>query len=245
MTAVFDQLSEQYDALWSNTAIGRNQRAAVWRWVDPLFQPGDRILDMGCGTGKDAEHFIASGIEVYGIDASAGMVRAARARGVTARTLGIEAMEELRDAFDGAFSNFGALNCIADLEPVARALARLIRPHGYVAICLAGRCCAWEALYYLRHLRLGKAFRRWSPGGSRASIGVHVYYPTVHDLAGLFRRDFRLIRWCGIGLCTPPSYVGGLSGRALDWFAAADHRLAHLPGLRMFADHRLLIFERI
>jgi SAM-dependent methyltransferase len=245
MTAVFDQLAEQYDALWSDTAIGRNQRAAVWRWVDPLFQQGDRILDMGCGTGTDAEHFMARGIEVCGIDVSAGMVRVARARGIPARTLAIEAIGELPDVFDGALSNFGALNCVADLEPVAHALGRLIRPHGYVAICLAGRCCAWEALYYLWRLRPRKAFRRWSPGGSRASVGVRVYYPWVHDLAALFRRDFRLIRWCGIGLCTPPSYVGGLSERAIDWFAAADHRLAHVPGLRMFADHRLLVFQRI
>src|SRR3981189_1473997 len=105
MTAVFDQLSEQYDALWSDTAIGRNQRAAVWRWVDPLFQQGDRILDMGCGTGTDAEHFMTRGIEVCGIDASAGMVRVACARGITAQTLAIEAMEALPDSFDGALSN--------------------------------------------------------------------------------------------------------------------------------------------
>src|SRR5579872_400604 len=90
MTAVFDQLAEQYDALWSDTAIGRNQRAAVWRWVDPLFQRGDRILDMGCGTGRDAEHFVARGVEVFGIDASAGMVQVATARGIPARRLAIE-----------------------------------------------------------------------------------------------------------------------------------------------------------
>jgi ubiquinone/menaquinone biosynthesis C-methylase UbiE len=245
MTAVFDQLAERYDALWSDTAIGRNQRAAVWRWVDPLLQPGNRILDLGCGTGKDAEHFMARGIEVYGIDASAGMVRVARARGIPARTLAIEAIEELSDSFDGAISDFGALNCIADLKPVARALGRLIRPRGYVAICVAGRCCAWEALYYLRRLSFRKAFRRWRSGGSRASIGVQVYYPSVRDLAGLFRQDFRLIRWCGIGLCTPPSYVGGISERALDWFSRADHRLAHLPVLRALTDHRLLVFQRI
>jgi ubiquinone/menaquinone biosynthesis C-methylase UbiE len=245
MTAVFDQLANRYDALWSDTAIGRNQRAAVWRWVDPLFQPGDRILDMGCGTGKDAEHFMARGVEVLGIDASAGMVRVARARGIPARMLPIEAIEELSDSFDGAISDFGALNCIADLQPVARALGRLIRPRGYVAICAAGRCCAWEALYYLRRLRPRKAFRRWSSGGSLASIGVRVYYPSIPDLASLFRRDFRLIRWCGIGLCTPPSYVGGVPERAMDWFAAADHRLAHVPVLRALADHRLLVFQRI
>ncbi len=245
MTAVFDQLAERYDALWSDTAIGRNQRAAVWRWVDPLFQPDERILDLGCGTGRDAEHFMARGMEVEGIDASSGMVRIARARGIPARTLPIEAIGEMTDSFDGALSNFGALNCVADLGPVARALGRLIRPRGYVAICVAGRCCAWETLYYLRRLRPRKAFRRWSPGGSRASLGVQVHYPSTGKLARVFRRDFRLVRWCGIGLFTPPSYVSGLPESAMNWCAAADHRLAHLPVLRALADHRLLVFQRL
>jgi SAM-dependent methyltransferase len=243
--AVFDMLAERYDTLWSDSAIGRKQRAAVWCWVDPLFQSGDRILDMGCGTGTDAEHFMARGIEVCGVDASTEMVRVARARGVPARKLAIEAIEELSDRFDGALSNFGALNCVSNLEPVARALGRLIRPHGYVAICLAGRCCAWEALHYLRRFRPEKAFRRWNPAGARASIGVRVYYPSVRCLVRAFQRDFRLIRWCGIGLCVPPSYVSGISEQAMERLAAADHRLAHVPVLRALADHRLLVFQRI
>ena len=136
--AAFDQLAERYDTLWSETAIGRAQRAAVWRRIDLLFQAGDRVLDVGCGTGVDAIHLMERGVRVYAIDASREMARMARARGVDARQLAAEALEELTGEFDGAFSNFGAMNCVSDLEEVARALGRLVRVGGYAAICLAG-----------------------------------------------------------------------------------------------------------
>jgi ubiquinone/menaquinone biosynthesis C-methylase UbiE len=241
----FDQVAEQYDATWSETAIGRAQREAFWREVDPLFTAGDRILDVGCGTGIDALHFESLGIGVYAIDASAEMVRIARSRGVNAwqQAFPCGPRPSRSARFDGAFANFGALNCIANLLPVSDALARLVRPQGYLAICLMSRCCAWEILHYLGRLKPTKAFRRWHSAGSQASMGVHVYYPSLPQIIHAFRPEFRLIRWRGIGLCVPPSYVSPPGG-IVKWLASADRRLAHFPFLRALADHRLLIFQR-
>ena len=243
--AAFDTLAERYDALWSKTAIGRAQRAAVWRRIDPLFQAGDRVLDVGCGTGVDAIHLMERGIRLDAVDASSEMARLARARGVNARQLAAEALGGLKGEYDGAFSNFGALNCVSDLESVARALGRLVRVGGYAAICLAGGCCAWETSHYLARGKFAKAFRRWNPKGSGSSLGVHVAYPSVRYLARVFGNDFRLASWCGVGLFVPPSYVHGISEKSITWLAAADRRLADKPFLRALADHRLLVFQRI
>jgi SAM-dependent methyltransferase len=243
--AAFDALAERYDEQWSESVTGRKQRAAVWRWVQPLFHAGDRILDLGCGTGVDAAHFIRRGIEVLGIDASQEMVRLARSRGVNARQLPIELLGRLTGEFDGAISNFGALNCVSDLESVSSALGRLIRTGGYVALCFAGGCCVWETLYYLWRRKPAKALRRLKYGGTEASLGVHIEYPPVCRLVRMFRRDFRLIRWCGIGLCLPPSYVEGISEHTMEWLGAADRRFAHCPVLRGLADHRLVVLQRI
>ena len=82
--ALFDGMAESYDAVWTNTAVGRAQRNLVWRDVDALFRAGEQILDVGCGTGEDASHFAARGLRVHATDASPAMVAAARARGVAA-----------------------------------------------------------------------------------------------------------------------------------------------------------------
>jgi hypothetical protein len=129
--------------------------------------------------------------------------------------------------FDGALSNFGALNCVEDLKPIARALGTLVRPGGHVAICTIGRFCAWEMLYYK------KAFRRWT---GRAG---DIRYPTVRQFRADFAADFELRYWTGIGMLVPPSYVK-LPARIVHILA----RLDRLPFLRACADHRLLVFKR-
>ena len=40
-------------------------------------RPGERVLDLGCGTGDLAAEIAASGAEVHGIDSDAAMIRAA------------------------------------------------------------------------------------------------------------------------------------------------------------------------
>jgi len=224
----FDALAATYDERWTNTAIGRAQRDLVWRHLDPLFRSGDRILDFGCGTGEDAAHFAARGIQVHAVDPSAAMVAIAYHRG--GFTVG-EAIPS--EQFDGVLSNFGALNCIADLSETARTFARVVRPGGRVAICVMGRFCAWEIPFHpLRRLR----------GRSSSSLGP-VYYPTAGQLATAFAPEFTLRRVAGIGLFVPPSYVV-LPKWVVRACAALDRALAHLPVVRALADHRLLIFER-
>lgn len=242
--APFDGLAERYDTIWTKSLVGRSQRSAVWNWLDPLIKLGDDILDIGCGTGEDALHFQRRGARVLGIDASAQMVRIARSRGVDARQLRLEWLDELGGKFDGAVSNFGVLNCVSELRTVAHSLSRLIVKRGFLAICVMGRCCAWEILHFLRAAELKTAFRRFKPTGAPSSIGVQVTYPTVWTLAQVFRPAFKLLRWTGIGLCVPPSYITDLSRKMVTRLAALDGRIASWPLLRAFADHRLFLFQR-
>jgi SAM-dependent methyltransferase len=244
----FDRMAERYDALWTTTPIGRAQRDLVWRDIDPLFPPGDRILDVGCGTGEDAAHFTARGLSVYATDASPAMIQVAAARGgFTAEVRSAEELAQIGGAFDGAVSNFGALNCVKDLPGVARSLAALVRPGGSLAICILGRFCAWETLHYAVRFEFAKAFRRLvghalacpSPG----SLGITIYYPTVAQIRAAFAPHFQLQRWTGIGLLVPPSYVK-LPAALVAVLAACDRLLAHLPLLRALADHRLFLLVR-
>src|ERR1700676_2648834 len=118
--AVFDAIAASYDEVWTATPTGRAQRNQVWRWVDPLFRSGDALLDIGCGTGEDAAHFAARGLRVHATDPSGEMIRqAARRGGFTTEVARAEEIGANRGAYDGAISNFGALNCVEDIQDVA------------------------------------------------------------------------------------------------------------------------------
>jgi 2-polyprenyl-3-methyl-5-hydroxy-6-metoxy-1,4-benzoquinol methylase len=248
-SAAFDRIALRYDELWTNTETGRLQREAVWHRTDPLFPAGSRILDLGCGTGEDALHFARRGVSVRAFDASSEMVRLARTRnvdasGVVIEELAIEALDQLEGNYDGVFSNFGALNCVRNVERLRSPLACLIRPGGYLALCVIGRFCLWETAHYFLRGQFRKGARRWSGASESASLGLPVFYPSVRQIERALRPNFSIVQTTGVGLCVPPSYVSGLSPRSISNCAAIDCHLAHWPVLRSLSDHRLLTFVR-
>lgn len=239
----FDRVAEEYDNYWTNTPSGVEQRRAVWRAIDPYFRGLESVLDLGCGTGADALHLKTLGVSTYAIDASAAMVVRARALGVNAHHRSIEDLATVSFRFDGAISNFGALNCIPSLASVAVALRRLIRPGGPVALCLIGPACFWESAYFLARGHLKKAVRRMN-GVATSSLGIAVRYPSHAAVLSAFRVGFRLIHFEGIGFCVPPSYVR-IPKTFVRFASVVDRHVAHLPPFRSLSDHRLYLFERV
>ena len=86
--------------------------------LDP--QPGEHILDVGCGDGTLTEKIVDLGASVVGIDNSASMVGAARSRGLDARLMDAADLK-FAEAFDAAFSN-ATLHWVLDKERAARAI---------------------------------------------------------------------------------------------------------------------------
>lgn len=91
-------------------------------------KPGERILDLGCGDGVLTEMLVSSGAEVVGVDASADMVAAARARGLDARVMDGQALT-FGAEFDAVFSN-AALHWMLDPPAVAQGVFRALKPGG-------------------------------------------------------------------------------------------------------------------
>jgi SAM-dependent methyltransferase len=239
----FDRLATEYDRLWTHAPSGMAQRAAFWEASEPHLRASTHVLDLGCGTGTDARYLQAIGKRVAAIDSSPGMVREARAQGTDAEHCAIENIDRLQTHFDGAISNFGALNCVPSLPEIAEKLKERLLPGAPVALCLLGRFCIWEVIFYLLKGDFRKASRRFR-GQTRSSLGLTVFYPSHAVVISAFRDHFRFIRWQAIGLCVPPSYVS-VSPAAVKVLAWIDRALAKLPVLRAGADHRLYLFERV
>lgn len=94
--------------------------------LDP--QPGERILDLGCGDGVLTEKLASLGCQVVGVDSSADQVAAAQARGLDARV--VDARELPFEAeFDAVFSN-AALHWMRPPEAVLAGVWRALEPGG-------------------------------------------------------------------------------------------------------------------
>lgn len=237
----FDQLAAHYDEVWTSSPAGRWQREAVWRHVNPLIRRGDRILDLGCGTGEDALYFESLGGQVLALDVSPAMVRVARAKGVNARVLPIEGSHIFAIAFDLVFSNFGALNCIRDLSALHATLTRLVRKDGYLAVCLMGRFCLWESARYVLRGKFKKAARRWR-GEALTSAGLQVFYPSAKQIRHALSPGFDLLADIGIGVSVPP--WRGTPSLLRNTSVALDARIGSSRIGRAIGDHRLFIFRR-
>lgn len=251
----FDEGAAGYDDGFTRTAIGTRMRAAVWRRLDAAFAEGSRVLEIGCGTGEDAVHLAARGVRVLATDPAAAMVREARSKAdrslvgerVATRVLDAARLDELgEESFDGAFSNFGALNCVADLAPVSASLARLVRPGGRVLLCLLGRYVPWEWGWFLVHGPRRFAGRRFEKGGV-AWRGLRVFYPRLGELRRTFAPGFRGSGARAVGVFVPPSYAEEWARKHPRLLAALDaleRRVEAVPPLPSLADHVLLELVR-
>jgi len=237
------------------------QRSLVWFEADRTFSPGQRILEINCGTGFDALHLASRGIQVLACDSAHAMIQVARhrldaspfRRAVDLRCLATEHLGvlEAEGPYDGIFSNFAGLNCLHDLNSVALDMSRLVRPGGKVVLCLFGRICVWEIFFYTLRGDFRRAFRRFRREGTIAVLipgsEIVVHYPSVRELARMFSPYFRLERWRGVGITVPPSYLESLAvsfPRLFRVAAKIDECFGQCTGFKALADHVVLTFER-
>jgi SAM-dependent methyltransferase len=254
----FDAMAGDYDSAFTQSPVGQCLRAAVWRRIDAAFGPGDRVLELNCGTGEDALHLARRGVSVLATDSSQQMLAATRAKidqaglehAVAVASLDIANLAlgraRLPGRFDGVLSNFGGLNCVDELSGVAQALAAVVRPGGRALLCVMGPAVPWEWGWYLVHGQPAKAFRRLRAGGAEWR-GLRVLYPTPGKVRRAFAPHFEQRRLSALGALVPPTYAAGWTARHPRLLAALnrwERRLEAIPPLPWLAYHFLIEFER-
>lgn len=171
--------------------------------VRQAFGPGQRVLDVGCGGGREAVPMTQGGLRVVAMDLSPVMARAAvnhaASQGVTLAALaGSAAALPVRP---GSFDGVAMLGQVIAHVPgragrveALRAAWRALRPGGTLAMTTHNRRCHWKfGLYFAvvnRWRRLARSlgvngglgdFDRWSARISRARTHRRTYFH-MYDL---------------------------------------------------------------
>lgn len=209
----YDAIATEYDR---EVAGDEWMRHILWDHYARVFRAGDRVLDVGCGTGIDAVFLAQHGVHVTAIDISSAMIAETQARtaehGLTDRietaVLDIQDIGTLpAGTFDGIVSAFAALNTLPSLHGFADDAARLLRPGGRMILHLLNRFSLWEWLGLISHgewdhaRRLGAQRQRIFVIGGRP---VRHYMTRSDEAYAVFAPHFRLCRAYGLGIFRPP-----------------------------------------
>jgi trans-aconitate 2-methyltransferase len=120
-----------------------SKHSFVWQYGEGLVdllapKPGERILDIGCGTGHLTRKIADSGASVVGIDSAVAMIGQAR-QNYPQLTFALAdcTQMEYSDEFDAVFSN-AALHWVLDAAAAVKAMARALRSGGRLIVEFGG-----------------------------------------------------------------------------------------------------------
>jgi len=159
------------------------RHAFVWEKAKGLVEllapkPGERILDLGCGTGALTAEIAACGAEVFGIDRSADMIAEARKKFPALRFEVVDARElSFVGEFDAVFSN-AVLHWIREPERVIVGVEKAFRPGGRFVAEFGGKG-------NIQRLVDGMERACKAMGISQSVTAATWYYPSIAEYSSL------------------------------------------------------------
>jgi len=247
----YDIIAASYDNVEGRNEISERVRRFSLEAALKLFRPGDRILELGCGTGRDAVALARRGIRVEATDVSPAMVAAAKKLvlrenlgdmvSVRCATAAIAASTD--GPYDGAYSNGAVLNLEPSLESVASGLYHSLARGRFAVLTAANRLSLFELLFYAVVLKPRKAFRKLgrevpipvSREGEGRMYVVPTRFLTPREFVCAFRPGFEVAEQRGLQVITPPWNLVDLARQihpamnSLEWL---EDRIGTAPGLR-------------
>lgn len=220
-SALFDSVAQHYDKTFTDTELGKLQRARVWNYLASILSSNSlNILELNCGTGEDAIWLAKNGHKVWATDVSEKMVESARLKVEKSNLSGKIIIEQLdikeidkkifADKFDLVFSNFGGLNCLTEnqLTLLSQRLKNLLNSKGRFIAVVMPDFCMIESVYFLVKFKFREVFRRKIM--QSVNVGnnfVSTYYYSPRKFYEYFKNEFSLNKTISVGLSIPPSYL--------------------------------------
>ncbi|NDJ22447.1 methyltransferase domain-containing protein [Nostoc sp. B(2019)] len=118
-----------------NTALYEDKHSFVWQYGEDLLQllnpqPGELILDLGCGTGQLTEKIAQAGAEVRGIDHSPAMIEKAKQNYPHLRFDVADASNfHVDQPLDAVFSN-AVLHWVKEADKAIASIHQALKPGG-------------------------------------------------------------------------------------------------------------------
>jgi len=255
----FDAVAPRYDQEFDGRRPTLRLRRIMMNVFLRYFPAHGSLLELNCGTGTDAIALANHCMTVHATDASPAMVTTARekiaAAGLTAQItvdqLSFNQLDQLRGRmFDGAYSNFGGLNCVLDLSSIAADVSKLLRPGGYFVLCVMTNFSIWESTAFLLRFRWYGAFRRLRRGGVDAQVNettFHIYYHSPGSIRSSFAPRFELVEMGGLSVFTPPpgaTRANNLLRPVLPLLELLDDALHRWYPFRRIGDHCYFVMRR-
>jgi SAM-dependent methyltransferase len=262
VSAAFSRKATVYDAFGEDHENLARMRQKVYDHISALVAPGSYLLELNAGTGLDAAAMVQRGYHVHATDISPGMVAEIEAKierdglagRLTTQQCSFTDLGQLSKPtrssigrFDAIYSNFGGLNCIADLTAVTRHFPSLLRPGGHITCVIMPPICPWELAITLKDFRVGT--RRLHRRGVVANVeGVtfRTCYFTPHQMRQSLGPRFRQVRLEGLSVLTPTADNKTFARRHPRLFhalVAFDDRLSQRPPFNGWGDFFILSAE--
>jgi trans-aconitate methyltransferase len=168
-----------------NAELYDEKHSFVWKMAAGLLdlleaKRGERILDLGCGTGHLTEQIAASGAKVVGVDRSPEMISQAREKHPSLQFEVMDAQElSSAEPFDAVFSN-ATLHWIKEPEKVIAGIARVLKPGGRFVAEFGGKGNVNELMLAIP--------RAWKKLGLPGAAPNPWYYPSVAEYSGLLEK---------------------------------------------------------
>ncbi|HKO47810.1 MAG TPA: methyltransferase domain-containing protein [Polyangiaceae bacterium] len=148
-------------------------------WLRP--QPGERILDLGCGTGTLTERIAQQGARVSGIDSSSAMIESARQKYADLKFEVADGQDlTYVDQFEAVFSN-AALHWMPRASDVLRGVERALLPGGRLVAEFGGAGCVQTVVNAVQEI-----LREWQIDPAPY---VHWFFPSPGRYAGLLEAN--------------------------------------------------------
>lgn len=206
--------AELAQAHWNETPLflEEEERYRIYPWLYDAAEfrqhRGERVLEIGCGTGSDLLQFAKNGAKASGIDITSEHLRLAtqRVTGLAEVKFGDgRAIPHDAETFDYVYSH-GVLHHSDEPEKIITEIMRVLKPGGRFNVQVYSKWSYFTALTMLRHRTRWKNFIENSPKP------VHIDLYTARSLRRLFPVPIQIRK-----------YHGPLS-RWLGWFLVVTGR---------------------